>query len=75
MVTHMSPWLYRYSEQHQCKTPKLDHDAYSGDVWQCEECQRYYVVRSDQRDGPYFELVKEEDIRTSLERINRRSSF
>lgn len=64
-------WVYREADQHKCSKPRLDRGVpgagagtRAGDVWQCDdvECRAFWVVRSDQRDGPFFDRATSTDL-------------
>lgn len=66
-------WLYRDADQHKCQLPRLERGsgAHVGDVWQCDECQKLYIIHDDQLDGPYLAEVPETERTAMLQHIKR----
>lgn len=60
-------WIYRYDAEHHCVTPNIGRQygastTRPGDVWQCDGCQKFWIVRDSQRDGPYWEQTELRDL-------------
>lgn len=58
LATKHGRWIRRDADIHRCGKPSLSESpgVKSGDVWQCNDCQKKWQVRvqSDQREGTWF---------------------
>lgn len=59
-------WIYRHSDEHECLPPVLDRRgvmlARPGDVWRCDLCQKLWIIRDSQREGPYWQQIELRDL-------------
>lgn len=37
-------WVKRKADEHQCPKPKWDAGVREGDIWECDQCKRQWII-------------------------------